>query len=142
MRSLSTDENAPRYKIAFCPNAKAFTGEGGGGRGEGTRPPRDALAGKGPQRQPQKLWSRRLEEVAKAVGGGSCRLQTPLKLALGVRGTVAGHRLGALEGEGGTSPPSNASLPPPPPVATPPSFHPDVGGGGIACSGGDRGYIC
>ena len=33
----------------------------------------------------------------------------PLRLALGVRGTVAGHRLGALEG-GGYLPPSNASL--------------------------------
>ena len=45
-------------------------------------------------RRPQK----RLEEVVKAVGGGYCRLQIPLKPALGVRGTVAGHRLGALEG--------------------------------------------
>ena len=43
----------------------------------------------------------RLEEVAKAVGGGYCRLQMPLRLALGVRGTVAGHRLGALEEGGG-----------------------------------------
>ena len=41
---------------------------------------------------------RRLEEVAKAVGGGYCRLQMPLKPALRVRVTVAGHRLGALEG--------------------------------------------
>ena len=43
------------------------------------------------------------------VGGGYCRLQMPLKPALTVRGTVAGHRLGAL---GATSPPplSNASL--------------------------------
>ena len=39
-----------------------------------------------------------MEDVAKAVGGGYCRLQLPLKLALGVRGTVAGRRLGALEG--------------------------------------------
>ena len=37
---------------------------------------------------------------AKAVGGGYCRLQMPLRLALGVRGTVAGHRLGALEQRG------------------------------------------
>ena len=29
----------------------------------------DALEGKGPQRRPQKRWDRRLEEVAKAVGG-------------------------------------------------------------------------
>ena len=34
----------------------------------------------------------------------------PLRLALGVRGTVAGHRLGVLEGGGSTSPPTNASL--------------------------------
>ena len=44
---------------------------------------RAALEGKGPQRR----LGRRLEEVAKAVGGGHCRLQMPLKLALGVRGT-------------------------------------------------------
>ena len=35
----------------------------------------------------------------------------PLKLALCHRETVAGHRLGALEGAGGPSTPSNASLP-------------------------------
>ena len=39
-----------------------------------------------------------MEEVAKAVGGGYCWVQMPLKLALGVRETVAGHRLGTLEG--------------------------------------------
>ena len=39
--------------------------------------------------------------MAKAVGGGYCRLQTPLRLALGVRGTVAGRRLGALQGGAG-----------------------------------------
>ena len=48
----------------------------------------------------------RLEKVAKAAGGGYCRLQLPLQLALGVRETVAGHRLGA----GVTSSPSNVSL--------------------------------
>ena len=41
--------------------------------------------GKGFQRRPQKRFNRRLEEVVKAVGGGYCRLQMPLKLALGVR---------------------------------------------------------
>ena len=35
------------------------------------------------------------------LGGGYCRLQMPLRLALGVRGTVSGHRLGALEWGGG-----------------------------------------
>ena len=65
---------------------------------------RDALEGQGPQRRPPRRSDRRLEEVAEAVGGGYCRLQMPLKLALGrqVRGTVAGRRLGALKrGRGG-----------------------------------------
>ena len=44
---------------------------------------------------------RRLEEVAKAVGGGYCRLQMPLSLAPAVRETVAGRRLGTVEGGGG-----------------------------------------
>ena len=59
---------------------------------------RDAFEEKGPQRRSQRRLGRRLEEVAKAVGGGCCRLQMPLKLVLGVGGAVAGHRLGALEG--------------------------------------------
>ena len=60
-------------------------------------PPRDAFEGEGPQR-----WlGSRLEEVAKAVGGGYCRLQMPLRLAFTVRETAAGHRLGALEAGGG-----------------------------------------
>ena len=40
---------------------------------------------KGPQRLPQKRLDRQLEEVAKAVGGGYCWLQMPLKRALAVR---------------------------------------------------------
>ena len=67
--------------------------------------PRVALEGKGPQRRPQKRLDRRLEEVAEAVGGGYYWLQMPLKLALTVRETVAGHRLGALEGGKGYPPP-------------------------------------
>ena len=78
-------------------------------------PPRDALEGKGPHRRPQKRFDRRLEEVAEAVGGGSCRLQMPLSLALGVRETVAGHRLDALE-EGGYLPPFQCIPAPPPPA--------------------------
>ena len=62
--------------------------------------------GRGLRGRPRSGWTGLLEEVAKAVGGGYCRLQMPLKLALGVRGTVARRRLGALEGRG---------LPPPPP---------------------------
>ena len=80
-------------------------------------PPRDALEGKGPHRRPQQRLDRRLEEVAKAVEGGYCRLQMPLKLALGVRGTVAGHRLGALEGGGGYLPPFQCIPAPPPPTS-------------------------
>ena len=83
-------------------------------RAPSVSPTRDALEGRGPQRQPQRRLGRRLEEVAKAVGGGYCRLQMPLKPALGVRGTVAGHRLGALEGgRGGALPlPMHPSAPP------------------------------
>ena len=72
---------------------------------------RDALEGKGPQRRPQKRFGRRLEEVAKAVEGGYCWLQMPLSLALGARETVAGHRLGALEGGG-----AGGRVPPPLPM--------------------------
>ena len=84
--------------------------------------PGDALEGKGPQRRPQRWLGRRLEEVAKAVGGGYCRLQMPLKPPFGVRGTAAGHRLGALEGGGEGFPSSIASLrhpPVPPPPKSP-----------------------
>ena len=66
---------------------------------------RDASEGKGPQRRAQQRLGRRLEEVTKAVGGGYCRLQMPLRLALGVRGTVAGRRLGRPGGGGGDLPP-------------------------------------
>ena len=86
--------------------ALAWVGLGGGASGEHRvqqrwAPTSDALEGKGPQRGPQRRLGRRLEEVAKAVGGGYCRLQMPFKLALGVRGTVAGRRLGSLQGRGG-----------------------------------------
>ena len=52
--------------------------------------------------------------LSKRVWGGYCRLQTPLKLALAVRGTVAGHRLGALEDGGGGVPPPAPLTPPRP----------------------------
>ena len=103
------------------PRAVAWVTFGGAWRSGGAA----ALGGKGPQRRPQKRLDRRLEEVAKAVRGGYCRLQMPLKPALAVRGTVPGHRLGALERGGGApdgmshrgySPTSNAAL----------------GGGGVA----------
>ena len=71
---------------------------------------RDALKAKAPQRRPRRRLGRRSEEVAKAVGGGYCRLQMPVSLALGVRETVAGHRLGVLEGGRAPPPPSNAFL--------------------------------
>ena len=63
---------------------------------------REALEGKGPQGRPQSRFDGRLEAVAQAVGGGYCRLQMPLRLALGVGETVAGHRPHG---------PFNASLP-------------------------------
>ena len=81
------------------PPPEGLVAGGGGGR--------DALEGEGPQRRPQKPLGRRLEEVAKAVGGGYCRLQLPLKPALGVRETVAGHGLGAL----GLEPPRHGAPP-------------------------------
>ena len=58
----------------------------------------------------------RLEEVAEAVWGDYCRLQMPRSLALAVGKTVAGQRLGGLEGAGG-----GGYLPP---------FQCIVGGGG------------
>ena len=78
---------------------------------------------------------RGLEEVAKPVGGGYCRLQMPLKLALAVRETVAGRRLRPQEGAGGglPFPPSNASLPYPVPM---PYLHsPSKSGPGRAAWG-------
>ena len=66
--------------------------------------PGGAFEGEGPRRRPQKRLGRRLEEVAKAVGGGYCRLQMPLKPALAARETVAGLRLGALGGRAGVPP--------------------------------------
>ena len=117
-------------------------GVGGSGHRTPPLPPRDAVEGKGPQRRPQRRSGRRLEEVAKAVGGGYCRLQMPLRLALGVRGTVAGHRLGALEGGGGASvshsvggsPPSNAPQRPSIPH-THTRGHPSTGTGGCTQAG-------
>ena len=73
-------------------------------------PPRDTFEGKGAQRWPQRRLNRRLEEVAE---GSYCRLQMPLKLAHGIRETVAGPRLGAVEGGGGVPLPM---YPCPPPV--------------------------
>ena len=74
-----------------------------------TSPGRDALEGNAPHRRPQTRLDRRLQEVAKAVGGGYCRLQMPLKPAPAVREPVAGRRLGALEP--GPSPTSRSKWP-------------------------------
>ena len=57
--------------------------------------------------------------------GGYCRLPVPLKLALSVRGTVAGHRLGALGGGGRL--PLFQCIPAPPPNSQPKSAW-DEGG--------------
>ena len=80
---------------------------GGGGQG--------CIRGKGISEGAPEAVGRRLGEVAKAVGGGYCWLQMPLRLALGVRGTVAGKRLGALDG-GGLPPPPFQCIPAHPPL--------------------------
>ena len=80
----------------------------------------------------------RLEEVAEAVGGGYCRFQMPLRLALGVKRTVAAHRLSALEVEGGLPPgplPIHPCLPPTVRPTPPPMLQVPWEGGG--CHGGD-----
>ena len=59
-------------------------GGGGSSAGQGGLPT-DASEGKAPQRPPQQPFDRRLEGVVKAVGGGYCRLQMPLKPAAGRR---------------------------------------------------------
>ena len=98
---------------AYQEVSASFKIPGGGNYPLTPPPPRDALEGKGPWRWPQKRLDRRLEEVAKAVWGGYCRLQMPLKQGLGVRETVAGRRPGALEGGGGPPLPMHPCPPPP-----------------------------
>ena len=106
--------------------------------------PGDALEGKGPRMRPQKRLDWGLAEGAKAVGGGYCRLQMPLKLALAVRETVAGHRPGALQGGDGGLPsplpmhPYEAPIPGMPMASSTPAGRPglflvtgeEAGGGG------------
>ena len=78
-----------------------------------------------PKLRPQRRFDGRLEEVAEAVGGGYCRLRMPLRLAIGVRGTVAGRRQGALEGGGGgRTSPHFQCIPASPPQCTPPVLRP------------------
>ena len=73
-----------------------------------TRGGRDAIEGKGPQRRPRRRLDRRLEEVD---GWRWLLSVTNAMPAFAVRGTVAGRRLGAVEGGGVDIPhPSNASL--------------------------------
>ena len=64
-------------------------------------PPQGCTGKEGTSEAALRPLDRRLEEAAKAVGGGYCRLQMPLRLALGVRGAVPGRRMGALGGGGG-----------------------------------------
>ena len=71
----------------------------------------DELEWKAPQRWPQNRLDWRLQDVAKAVGGGYYQLQMPLKLLVtnaieagtSFREPVAGQRLGPLEGAGAGS---------------------------------------
>ena len=70
-----------------------------------------AVGGQTPVKHPklhtpkQPRQTQKTEEVAEAVGGGYCRLQMPLKLALAVTETGAGHALGTLGGGGRRVPP-------------------------------------
>ena len=57
------------------------------------------------RRRPRSSWAGGWRRLPKRFGGGYCRLQMPLRLALGVRGTVGGRKLGASEGGGGPPPP-------------------------------------
>ena len=100
-----TSRSCWRFEPFFVPSRIALIRQGFhwcavNSASQTTPPPADASEGKGPLRRPQQRLGRRLKEVAKAVGGSYCRLQMPLRLALGVRKTVAGHRLGGLEGGG------------------------------------------
>ena len=66
--------------------------------------------GKGPQRRPQKRLGRRLEEVAKAVGGRLLSVTNAIEAGtLPLGSALAGRPRGGKEGAG-TPPPSNASL--------------------------------
>ena len=69
--SLSEEARREGRKCAmYCNDVQLFglsAGLGVGGRGG-----RDASEGEGAQRRPQKRLDRRLQEVAKAVGGGYC----------------------------------------------------------------------
>ena len=80
------------HNSTSCLNAAGACARAGGGG--------DAVEWKGPQRQPQKRLGRRLEEVAKSVERGYCRLENPIEAGTCRQGEVAGHRLGALEGGG------------------------------------------
>ena len=53
--------------------------------------PHRCIRREGPQRRPQKRLDRPLGEVAQAVGGGYCRLQKPLTLALAIKWPKARH---------------------------------------------------
>ena len=68
--------------------------------------PRDAFEGTGFESRVQRRLHRRFEEVGKAVLGGYCRVQMPLKLPVAV-----GKRAGEPLARGRGPPPlSNASL--------------------------------
>ena len=105
------------HAFVFLPPGMYWKGRGpgGGSRGGWTGGWRRGWDPDGtPPPLKQKKNLPRLEEVAKAVGGGYCRLQMPLSLALAARGTVAGHRLGTLD-RGGPPPLQCIPAPPPPP---------------------------
>ena len=98
---------------------------------------RGALEGEGPQRRPQQRLGRRLEEVAKAVGGGYCRLLNAVEPGAWRQGDSGWAPWSG--GGGGTAPPfqciswgpgRSRLLSPPPRAAAPhplapgPTAHP------------------
>ena len=112
----------PRVDAGYCPDPGPLTGNVRGRRCATPRPqgipyhtippPSMALEGEGPERRPQKRLDGRLEEVAKAVGRGYCRLQMPWKPS---ERQWLGIGWAPWRGGGGVpSPPSNTPLPPAP----------------------------
>ena len=85
-----------------------------------THTPRMHWKGKGPQMRFQKRSDRRLEEVAKAVGGRYCRLQMPLSLAVAIGGGGEWLHIGWAPGrEGGVTPSFQCIAVP----TSPPTLH-------------------
>ena len=93
--SLSLSESLSQ--IAFSRNPQLSHSQCGVLHNLGDAQGQGCIRREGTPEAAQKRLDRRLEEVAKSVGGRYCQLQMPSKRALGIRGTEARRRLGALE---------------------------------------------